>query len=146
MEYTIGEAAKKTNLSISTIRYYDKEGLLPFLERNPEGIRIFSDQDLDYLLFIKCLKATNMPIKDIKQFFDWFLEGDSTLEQRRELFYEGKQAVKSQIEELQNVLDTIEYKCWVYDVAVNAGTLNAYKSINSEDMPQEIRRLQEKNK
>ena len=57
MEYTIGEAAKKTNLSISTIRYYDKEGLLPLLERSTEGIRIFSDKDLDYLLFIKCLKA-----------------------------------------------------------------------------------------
>ena len=86
-----------------------------------------------------------MPIKDIKQFFDWLIEGDSTLEQRRELFYQGKQAVKSQIEELQYVLDTIEYKCWVYDVAVNAGTFDAHKSLRPEDIPQEIRRLQEKN-
>ena len=66
--YTIKEAAVKMNLPASTIRYYDKQGLLPFVQRSESGYRMFSEKDIDLLNMIECLKLTGMPIKEIKQF------------------------------------------------------------------------------
>ena len=65
MEYSIGQVAEKLNLPCSTIRYYDKEGLLPFIQRKNSGVRVFSDSDINMLTIIECLKNTGMPIKDI---------------------------------------------------------------------------------
>lgn len=61
----------------STLRYYDKEGLFPFVERSVGGIRIFHDEDMDWLELIECMKHTGMPIKEIKHFIDYCVEGDS---------------------------------------------------------------------
>lgn len=77
MIYTIGEMAKQLDVAASTLRYYDKEGLLPFIERSGGGIRIFKDEDLSWLKIIECLKKTGMPIRDIKHFLDSCIEGDS---------------------------------------------------------------------
>ena len=82
MFYTVGEMAKKLNVAPSTLRYYDKEGLLPFVERSGGGIRMFKDSDFEWLSIIECLKKTGMPIKEIKHFIDWCIEGDSTIDQR----------------------------------------------------------------
>lgn len=112
MTYSIGEVAKKLNLSTSTLRYYDKEGLLPFVERNNSGIRTFTDDDLKLLYIIECLKNTGMPIKDIKVFIDWCMLGDSTLNERYNMFIERKKIVEEQMACLQKTLDTIAYKCW----------------------------------
>ena len=65
MTYTVGEIAKKLNVAPSTLRYYDKEGLLPFVERSVGGIRVFHDEDMDWLELIECMKHTGMPIKEI---------------------------------------------------------------------------------
>ena len=80
MKFSISEVAKKMNLSVSTIRYYDKEGLLPFIERTESGYRIFSESDVKMLEIIKCLKHTGMSIKDIKAFSNWVKDGDYSLE------------------------------------------------------------------
>ncbi len=122
MKLTISETAEKMNLTAHTIRYYDKEGLLPFVERTESGIRYFTDNDLEGLEIIKCLKATGMPIKEIKTFMDWCVEGDTTLKERYRMFLERKTAVESQILELQQTLDRINYKCWYYKTALEAGT------------------------
>lgn len=82
MPYTVGEMAKKMQVAPSTLRYYDKEGLLPFVERSQGGIRMFKETDFEWLSIIECLKQTGMSIKDIKIFIDWCLEGDATIEQR----------------------------------------------------------------
>ena len=119
MYYTIGEVAKMFNLTPSTIRYYDKEGLLPFVERQ-SGIRQFSDEDINMLKTIECLKETGMPIKDIKIFSQWCLEGDDTLENRQEMFYQRREIVKQQMADLQNILNHIEYKCDYYKKAIEA--------------------------
>ena len=93
MGYSIGEAAKKAGLSAYTLRYYDKEGLLPFVERTPSGFRIFKDSDLEWLAVISCLKSSGMSIKDIKKFINWCMEGDSTLEKRLNMFKKQKERV-----------------------------------------------------
>jgi len=107
MLYTVGEISKRVNIAPSTLRYYDKEGLLPFVERSKSGIRMFKDSDLEWLSIIECLKKTGMPIKEIKKFVDWCIEGDSTIEQRLELIDRRKEAVLKQIEQLKQTLDTL---------------------------------------
>ena len=66
MAYTVGEMAKILHVAPSTLRYYDKEGLLPFVERSSGGIRLFKDSDFEWLSMIECMKQTGMPIKEIK--------------------------------------------------------------------------------
>lgn len=127
MKFTISEVAEKMNLSTSTIRYYDKEGLLPFIERKESGYRIFAESDVRMLQIIHCLKKTGMSIKDIKVFSDWVKEGDSSLKERYEMFLERKKAVKEQISELQKSLELINHKCSYYKTAIEAGTEDIYK-------------------
>lgn len=134
MTYSIGEVAKKLNLSTSTLRYYDKEGLLPFVERNNSGIRTFTDDDLKLLYIIECLKNTGMPIKDIKVFIDWCMLGDSTLNERYNMFIERKKIVEEQMASLQKTLDTITYKCWYYKTALEAGTEKIHHDISPKDL------------
>jgi len=124
MTYTIGEVAKIMTLSISTLRYYDKEGLLPLVERTTSGIRKFNDSDIEWLNIIECLKNTGMQLKDIKTFFEWCKEGDSTIEQRYKMFLERKSETEKQIELLQKSLELIDYKCNYYKTAFEAGTTN----------------------
>ncbi len=126
MKLTIKDAAAKANLTPHTIRYYDKEGLLPFVERTKSGIRYFSERDLEALNIINCLKATSMPIKDIKVFINWCLEGDETIKERYEMFLERRAAVQQQIKDLEYALETIDYKCWYYKEALDAGTLKVH--------------------
>jgi DNA-binding transcriptional MerR regulator len=122
MIYTVGEVAKKLNIAASTLRYYDKEGLLPFLERSSGGIRMFKDEDLSGLQMIECLKKTGMPIKDIKHFMDCCIEGDSTIEERLLIMQAQRDSVIAQIKEMQEMLETLNYKCWYYETAKEAGT------------------------
>ena len=131
MEYSIGETAKKSGITASTIRFYEKEGLLPSIKRNKNGIRYFTEDDLQSLRIIECLKATGMPIKDIRKFIDLCAEGDSSLQERYELFLDRKSAVQKQIQELQNVEKVIDFKCWYYQTAIEAGTekIHAVKNI-----------------
>ncbi|MEL7655175.1 MAG: MerR family transcriptional regulator [Bacillota bacterium] len=133
MTYSIGQVAKMLNLTIYTLRYYDKEGLLPFVERTLNGTRVFKESDLDALKIIECLKATGMPIKDIKNFIDWCSLGDSSLQQRNVMFIERKAIVEAQMEELKKTMEVIEHKCWYYKTALEAGTEDIHKNKKTED-------------
>lgn len=144
MLYTVGEISKRVNIAPSTLRYYDKEGLLPFVERSKSGIRMFKDSDLEWLSIIECLKKTGMPIKEIKKFVDWCIEGDSTIEQRLELIDRRKEAVLKQIEQLKQPLDTLNYKHWYYETAKEAGTCDVHKTLKDEDIPEEILAIRER--
>lgn len=103
MGYTIGEAAKISGLTPHTLRYYDKAGLLPFLERTESGLRNFRDGDIAWLSIINCLKSTGMSIKDIKQYITWCQMGDNTIEKRREAFVKQKEIVEEQMRQYQNI-------------------------------------------
>lgn len=140
MSYSIGQVSRMTNITISTLRYYDREGLFPDIERSNGGIRLFSDAEVDILRMIECLKMTDMPIKDIKQFLDWCQEGDGTIEKRRDMFYERLEVMNRKMVELQKTIDTIKYKCWYYDTAVSHGTETAPRNMPIETMPADIQR------
>ncbi|MBP2651393.1 MAG: MerR family transcriptional regulator [Firmicutes bacterium] len=122
MGYTVSKVAERTGLTISTLRYYDKEGLLPFVDRTAGGARNFKESDFEWLAVITCLKQTGMPIKRIKQFIDWCLEGDATLERRLNVFVEHKKEVNAQIAALKEYMKKIDYKIWYYETAISAGT------------------------
>lgn len=146
MFYTVGEMAKKLQVAPSTLRYYDKEGLMPFVERSDGGIRMFKDSDFEWLSIIECLKKTGMSIKDIKIFIDWCLEGDATIAQRLELIERQREAVLKQIEQMQETLQVLNYKRWYYQTAKEAGTCAVHETIREEDIPVEFRTGRERAK
>jgi DNA-binding transcriptional MerR regulator len=125
--YSIGEVAKELDLSVYTLRYYDKEGLMPFVERTESGTRLFKDSDIAALNIIECLKSTGMPIKEIKHFIDWCSEGDDTLQNRYDMFLERKATVEAKIKELQQTMEIIDHKCSYYKTALEAGTEDVHK-------------------
>lgn len=132
MYYSIGQVAAKTGLTVHTLRYYEKEGLLPFVRKSSSGLRMFSDNDLGWLSIIECLKKTGMPLKGIKQYIDWFRKGDSTLPQRLEMFKQQQLKVLAQIEQFQKYLQKIDYKVKLYEEAVKLGSFEkAMKKFSS---------------
>ena len=122
MTHSIGEVSKMLDISVSTLRYYDKEGLLPLVNRTSGNIRMFDETDMECLKMIECLKTTGMPLKDIKQFFQWCEDGDSTIDQRYNLFIQQKENTEQQIARLQNALNLVKYKCEFYRIAKEKGT------------------------
>lgn len=144
MNYTIGKMAEKTGVAPSTLRYYDREGLLPFVERNSSGIRIFKDSDMDWLAIIECLKKTDMPIKEIKKFIDWCMEGDSTIDKRLALIDRQRELVLNRMAQMNKTLKMLNYKHWYYETAKNAGTCKIHENMNREDIPEEFRGIKNK--
>lgn len=135
MIYTVGEMAKKLKVNASTLRYYDKEGLLPFVKRSEGGVRMFTDDSLPWLEMIQCLKKIGMPIKEIKHYLDCCEGGDSKIDERYAIVKLQREVVLSKIEELKGVLDILNYSCWSCELAKKNGT--ADESLNSSDIPRE---------
>lgn len=140
MEYTIGEVAKILDITPSTLRYYDKEGLLPLMRRSASGIRSFNNEDLSLLRLVQCLKTAGMSIKDIKQFIDWTVMGDATIIQRRDMFLKQKAKMEKKLAEMERTYNTINYKCWFYQTAATMGTVD----FDLEELPEEIKQLRTK--
>lgn len=122
MRYSIGEVADRLGVPASTLRYYDKQGLLPFVDRDEAGRRSFKDNDLNFLEVIGCMKKCGMTISQIRHFIDLCMQGDVTLDARYDLLRREEESVKKQIAVLQNQLDFLHYKMWYFKTAVEAGT------------------------
>ncbi|MCC8061204.1 MAG: MerR family transcriptional regulator [Clostridiales bacterium] len=135
--YTIGQISEMFGLPVSTLRYYDKEGLFPEIQRT-SGIRKFGEREIETLRVIDCLKKSGLEIKEIKQFIEWCKQGSDTYPQRRELFLKQKESVEAQIKRLNRVLDMIHYKCWYYEQAIHDGNEDRLRSMRPEDMPDDI--------
>lgn len=125
MSYTIAEAAQKIGISAHTLRFYDKEGLLPNIGRDKQGNRYFTENDLQWLSLLQCLKNTGMRLKDIKRFAEYAALGDGSIEERLTLLQNQTENVKRQIVELQNYLELLEYKLDFYQKAKALGSVQA---------------------
>lgn len=110
MDYSIKQVSKKTQLPTHTLRYYEKEGLLPNVKRSEGGIRRFSEDNLEWLGLICCLKSTGMAIKQIKEFVELSVQGGETLKQRCEMLVEHKKSVEEQIKTMHKHLEKVTYK------------------------------------
>lgn len=110
MNYSIRQVSEKTKLKAHVLRYYEREGLLPFVNRSESGIRRYSEGDMEWLGLICCLKNTGMSIKQIKDFVDLSKQGGKTLKQRCDLLIEHKKNVEAEIEEMQKHLQKVSCK------------------------------------
>ena len=136
--YTIGQVSVMFGLPVSTLRYYDKEGLFPHMQRS-SGIRQFTDSELASLRIIECLKKSGMEIKDIKQFMEWTTQGSKTYPQRLAMFERQRKAVEAEMDRLNEVLETLDYKCWYYQQAMADGSEDRLRTMTPEEMPEDIR-------
>lgn len=139
-EFSIGQVAEMFHIPVSTLRYYDKEGLFPDMPRS-SGIRKFTGREIECLHVIECLKKSGLDIKSIRQFMEWCSEGSSTYALRRELFLKQKSAVESEIKRLEKTLDMIRFKCWYYEQAILDGDENRLNKMLPDQLPAEIQAL-----
>ena len=138
--YTLGQVSEMFDLPVSTLRYYDKEGLVPNMERS-SGIRQFGEKELEALRVIECLKKSGVEIKDIKIFMEWCSQGSSTYSKRRDFFLRQKEIVENEIHKLERTLDMINYKCWYYEQAVSDGNEDRLNEMLPDHLPEEIQTM-----
>lgn len=143
MIYTVGEMARLLGVTASTLRYYDKEGLLPFVERSSGGIRMFQESDIEWLQIIGCMKKAGMSIKDIRQYIQMALQGDDTIEMRLVMFRHQQEVLMEQMEELRHTMQIVEYKCWYYETAKAAGTIEAPQKMDLAEVPERFRKIRQ---
>ena len=138
--YSIGQISEMFGLPISTLRYYDKQGLFPGMERK-SGIRKFGEKELETLRLIECLKKSGLEIKDIRQFMDWCVEGPSTYALRKELFVRQKRTVEAEIAHMNKILDMLRFKCWYYEQAIQDGSEERIQSLLPSHLPEDIQKI-----
>lgn len=143
MIYSISETARLLGVAPSTLRYYDKEGLLPFIDRSPGGTRLFQEKDFAGLRLIQCLKKTGLPIREIREFIDLPEDGKETIEKRLAILSRQKKILEQKQQELQDMMSVVDYKLWYYQTAEQAGTTQTPKDMALTDIPAAYRRGKE---
>lgn len=136
--YTIGQVAEMFGLPISTLRYYDKQGLFPNMER-VSGIRKFSEAEIEALRVIECLKKAGMEIREIRQFMEWCTEGAATYSQRKALIEAKKAHMEEEIRRMNRALDMLKFKSWYYEQAIKDGGEEGIPAMIQNGLPKEIR-------
>lgn len=119
MLLSIKQFSEKTGVSEYTLRFYEKEGVLPFINRNKSGNRIYDEQNLEWIEFIIALRETGMPLSDIKRYVELFKQGDSTVPERKQMMLDHRANVQKQLAQTLKHLEKINYKLALYDVMQN---------------------------
>lgn len=114
-KFTMTETMEKVGLSAPTLRYYEKEQLIPMIARNSSGNRIYTETDIEWISFIKILRATDMPIHLIKEYVAMFKKGVETMQQRKELIESHTHIVEREIEEKLESLKILQRKVKYYE-------------------------------
>ena len=135
--YTIGQVSEMFDIPVSTLRYYDKQGLFPHIERT-SGIRRFGESELEALKLIECLKRSGLEIREIRQFMDWVTEGPSTYPQRKELIERTRERVEQEQASLQRALDMLTFKSWYYEQAIADGNEDRVLAMIPDSLPPKI--------
>jgi MerR family transcriptional regulator, aldehyde-responsive regulator len=114
----ISEVSEQSGLLVDTLRYYEKIGLLPAVNRTDGGVRDYSALDLRRVNFIKCMRTAGLPIDVLIQYYALVQQGDETIEARKEILQDQRDKVMAKIAELQETLDLLNYKIDVYEKSV----------------------------
>lgn len=139
MTYTIGQVSALFSLPVSTLRYYDRQGLFPAMQR-VSGIRRFGKRELETLRVIECLKRSGLEIRDIRRFIDWCGQGSATFAQRKELLERQKASLEDELARLSRMHDMLVFKCWFYDQCLLDGTDARVRALVPDGLPGDIRR------
>ena len=129
MNYTIKKVSEMTGLSIPTIRYYDKEGLLPDLQRKESGYRVFSDRDLEAIDLIECVKESGLTIREIRHFMSLVRQGDVTLEERLAIYQMHIARLEEKLTAVQNALEHSRRTLAFYEIAAKTGSEETAKDL-----------------
>ena len=135
--YTIGQISEMFNIPVSTLRYYDKEGLFPNIKRD-SNIRKFDDAEIETLRIIECLKKSGMEIKDIRRYMELCSRGSSTYPERKAMFEKQRESVENEIKRLEKTLDMLKFKCWYYERAIADGNEKNIKDMIPDKLPTDI--------
>ncbi|MEY2227142.1 MULTISPECIES: MerR family transcriptional regulator [Streptomyces] len=119
--YTISEVEARTGLTQHTLRWYERIGLMPHVDRSHSGQRRFTDKDLDWLAFVGKLRATGMSVADMVRYAELVREGEHTMDDRRELLERTRREVRSRITELTDALAVLDYKIDMYAMKTVSG-------------------------
>ena len=114
----IAEVSKRYGISSDTLRYYERIGLIPPVNRNKIGIRDYSEIDVKRVEFIKCMRSAGMPIEVLIEYVGLYQQGDRTIEARKDILKEQREKLVAKIKEMQKTLDILDYKIEVYEKAV----------------------------
>lgn len=130
--YTIKEVAEKMDISEHTLRFWAKSGFFPFVKRNQNNIRQFSDNDLEWVKIVKCLRSVGTENKAIKRYIDLCIVGDSTIEERYKIILGTKEKALMQMDELKKQLAILEYKENFYKNLIKNNLKDIWNPMNSE--------------
>lgn len=119
---TIAEVSQKCGVSPDTLRYYEKEGLIPYISRTEGGVRNYTQEDCARIGFVKCMRSAGLSIEVLKKYFELFARGKRTLKARRDLLALEREKLKVRLAELQDTLNRLDYKISVYDKALKSKT------------------------
>jgi MerR family transcriptional regulator, aldehyde-responsive regulator len=114
----IAEVSEKYGLSVDTLRYYERVGLIPPVHRNDGGIRDYDELDLRRVDFIKCMRGAGLPVEVLIEYIALVQRGDKTIEARREILIEQRELLVARMKEMQKTLDLLDHKIEVYENAV----------------------------
>ena len=129
--YTIKEVAEKMDISEHALRFWAKSGFFPFVKRNQNNIRQFSDNDLEWVKIVKCLRSVGTENKAIKRYIDLCIVGDSTIEERYKIILDTKEKALMQIDELKKQLAILEYKENFYKNLIKNNLKDTWNPMNS---------------
>lgn len=128
--YTIKEVADKMDISEHTLRFWAKNGLFPFIKRNENNIRLFSDNDLEWVKIVKCLRSVGTENKAVKRYVDLCVQGNSTIKERYEIIKKTKLKAERQMQELQKQLGMLEYKEKFYENLIKNNLEDSWNPMN----------------
>ncbi|ABR35437.1 MULTISPECIES: MerR family transcriptional regulator [Clostridium] len=123
MKYSMKEVSEKFNITPYTLRYYEREGLLPFVQRDNNGRRIYTDVDLGSIQLVNCMRATGMSIAYIKNYVSLTTKGKDTVDERRNIMLEQKEILKEEIKKYNDLLELVNMKLDYYDEKISRDEL-----------------------
>ena len=125
----IAEVSEQYGISSDTLRYYERIGLIPPVNRNGSGVRDYNELDIRRVEFAKCMRSAGLPIEVLIDYMELVQQGDQTIETRKEILKEQRELLLSRMQEMQKTLDILDHKIEVYENAV----LNKEKELQVED-------------
>lgn len=129
--YTVKQVAEKTGVSAYTLRFYDKEGLFPYVSRDDNNARLFSEQDLEWVHIVQCMRETGMPLSEVKEYVQLCLLGDSTIPERYQIIVNQVQRAEQELVAMEKRINTLRMKVKYYD-----GLLEEHKEDHWNPMSQ----------
>ena len=135
--YTIKEVSEKTDVSEHTLRFWAKSGFFPFIKRDENNIRQFSESDLEWVRIVKCLRSVGIENRSVKRYIDLCIVGDSTIPERYEIIQNTKKKAQQQMKDLKKQLELLEYKEKFYQNLIENNLMDSWNPMNKKKSAKE---------